>query len=119
MNTAFDVRLGSNTTEGNARFAGYRMTFANGVTISVQFGTFNYANGLSSETNPEFTIQAATEAEVGIFSPDGGWLILDSGSYNLPLIPWTSWEQGDQVLGRLTPNEVAKLVHLAANYHAK
>lgn len=72
--------------------AGFKMTFENGNTISVQFGSGNYC------TNRQETKSETTTAEIAIWNKNGDWY--DFG--------------GDQVKGYCNANKVAKWIDFAA-----
>lgn len=70
---------------------GFTMTFANRVTVSVRWGIFNYSDG-------------KTTAEVAAWDADTHeWIHVVGYDYN-----------GDNVLGRLTTDEVARFVYAAS-----
>lgn len=65
---------------------GFHITFANGWTISVQFGSINY---ISDRGNPEGSI----DAEIAIWDKNGEWYEFeDSSSGNV-----LGWQTADQV----------------------
>lgn len=71
------------------------MTFANGMTISVQFGTSNYCSRKSFDASPmsemrEYIVNSA-DAEIAIWDAGGNW-------FNFGY---------DEVKGFVTPDEVA------------
>ena len=67
---------------------GWQMTFANGCTISVQFGRGNYSDA------------GSTTAEVAAWMPDGAWIAL---------------QPHDDVVGWCTPDQVLEhMRHVAA-----
>lgn len=70
---------------------GFTMTFANRVTVSIRWGTFNYSDG-------------KTTAEVGAWNADNhDWLRVPGfGEY-------------DQVIGHLSTDDVAKFIHNASH----
>jgi hypothetical protein len=73
--------------------AGIQMTFANGNTISIQFGFGNYCkNKNQSKDN-------CKDAEIAIWNAANEW-------HNF---------EGDQVKGYCNADEVAKWIHFAAN----
>lgn len=78
--------------------SGFQMTFANGNTISVQFGHGNYCDnkGESKET--------CNNAEVAIWNKEGHWYQIQSG---------------DEVKGHCDADEVAKWIHFAATTEFK
>lgn len=63
---------------GYPRSEGFKMTFANGYTVSVAFGDGNYGDGQAT-------------AEVGAWDADGNWIRLT---------------ENDSVIGWQTPDEV-------------
>lgn len=77
--------------EGPAQ--GFAMKFANGVIVSIRWGEFNYSD------------LGKTTAEVAAIR-DGDFICVP-GYEN-------QWEY-DQVIGRLTSDEVVKFMHAAAN----
>lgn len=74
---------------------GFQMTFKNGITISVQFGTRNYCDrrhfqaDFNSEMKEPFV--SSPNAEIAIWDADNQWFFFGS----------------DQVRGYVTPDEVA------------
>lgn len=83
---------------------GFRITFANGVTISVQFGPGNYCERYNStfsdvlDKNNQFW--ESPDAEVAILLPNGEFYRIQ--------------EHGD-VIGRQSPEDVAKWIEVARN----
>ena len=73
---------------GYPRREGFKMTFANGYTVSVAFGDGNYGNG-------------ETSAEVGAWDANGNWVELVEGNTVV------GWKSPDQVLELM--NKVAAL----------
>jgi len=71
--------------------AGFHMVFANGNTISVQFGLSNYCEQKHESTG------ASIDAEIAIWGADGTWYEFES----------------DTVKGYCTPDEVADWIHFA------
>jgi hypothetical protein len=70
-------------------YRGFRMGFANGYAISVQFGTPNYCaanhisgnSGLAASTKSEEWLHATCpDAEIAIISPDGNFVPFKDGS---------------------------------------
>jgi len=83
---------------------GFRLNFANGWAISVQWGRVNYCGRRQFGWQPETEDGATSEdAEVAVFDPRGGFHRWDDS-------------MGDDVMGYLTPDEVASLVFKVANY---
>ena len=72
--------------------SGFQITFANGNTISVQFGMGNYCK------NKHESKKSCENAEIAIWNSDNVW-------YNF---------ESDQVLGYISADEVAKWIHFAA-----
>lgn len=75
---------------------GFKITFANGCTISVIFGRGSYSD------------EGKTTAEVAAFDSDGEWLIWDGTQ-------WTVEPQSD-VMPRQTPEQVLNLMNELSNY---
>lgn len=77
---------------------GFRMTFANGMTISVQFGSSNYCSRRNFDSRPmnemKEYIVSSPDAEIAIWDAEGNWF--DFGY--------------DQVKGFVTPDEVGAWV---------
>ena len=83
---------------------GFGMTFDNGFTISIQWGTMNYCEkkNLMAEYKGEIKepIWESKSAEIAVFDTEG------------EIVPL---EVYDQVKGWLTPNEVAKVIAIVAD----
>ncbi len=79
-------------------YAGFRLTFANHWTISVQWG-----NGSYSDNHAKFGgfPGPSKTAEVAIFQPNGDW--------------FRAWEHDDDVIGYQSPDDVARLIALVAS----
>jgi len=75
--------------------SGFQLTFANGNTISVQFGMGNYCN------NRYDSIKSCENAEIAIWDKDNKW-------YEFP-------DSMDTVKGYCSSDEVAKWIWFAAN----
>lgn len=85
---------------------GFRTRFANGYTISVQFGTHNYCScrdtlrPLSSlqqsDSYNDWNDGSSEDAEVAIIDADGEFVEFQSN--------------GDKVRGHTTPDELAKII---------
>lgn len=77
---------------------GFHITFANGVTVSVQFGVGNYCDNHSAfgllGHELEKQVIGSSNAEIAIWGKDGNWLTKEFR------------DMGDDVLGYLTPTEV-------------
>lgn len=87
---------------------GFHMTFANGLTISVQFGPFNYCDQRSTFPNarPEDQeIWKSGTAEIGIWNSEG----------------WKTNQfincHGDDVIGHLTADQVAELIYKVSTFN--
>jgi hypothetical protein len=89
---------------------GFQITFPNKVTVSVQFGPRNYCDNYNS---PLWSIQPlerldSNTAEVVIFHKGHkDWLTKEY------------LDEGDDVLGYQTPDDVLKILNWAANYKVK
>ena len=86
-------------TEGK----GFQMSFENGLTISVQFGYGNYCANKNEPTNRHSANTECYDAEIAIFpTKDKGpaWLT----NKFLPK------KRGEDVVGWIKPDEVAKLI---------
>ena len=80
---------------------GFRMKFDNGFEISVQWGAENYCEKKSFNTDIDprkERIWESTSAEIAVFNDEG---IVPIGS-------------DDQVIGWLSPDEVAKVIAIVA-----
>ena len=75
----------SNGMDINMAFRGFRITFANGYTISVQFGTANYCEDYNKDVpkyprdRKEFLAEVCPNAEIAIISPDGNFVSFGDG----------------------------------------
>lgn len=80
---------------------GFQMTFSNGCTVSVQYGTANYCDRPSEQSNPfAYGVEMAhpkweaKNAEIAAWDSDSRW-----------------WDFGnDTVLGYCTPDQVADFI---------
>jgi len=80
---------------------GFQITFANGVTVSVQFGYGNYcANKIPDKL---ITSQECINAEVAVWDKDE-WI---TQKYDPELV----------VMGHVTPDKVAKIIGWAQAYN--
>lgn len=75
---------------------GFHMKFANGYTVSVQWGWGNYCD--NRDMSP--VDNSCINAEVAVWRPDGSFVPL---------------QNADDVLGWLSADKVAQIIHLAAN----
>lgn len=81
------------------RGKGFHITFANGWTISVQFGNGNYCDNYDFRgTSVESGEKGSSDAEVATISPSGD------------LFPCPLFESGDTVEGQCSPEKVAALI---------
>lgn len=86
---------------------GFHITFENGYTVSVQFGTGNYRTGRDITLFPSEALQrklgeeGSTDAECAVWGPDGKMLIYDDWS--------------ETVGGWMSPSKVLELFNWAAN----
>lgn len=81
---------------------GFRMEFENGFSISVQWGTENYCEKKSFNTDIDprkERIWESTSAEIAVFNEEG---IVPIGG-------------DDQVIGWLSPNEVASVITIVSS----
>jgi len=95
---------------------GFRITFANGWGVSVQWGAYDYC----ASSEDEVTEESAT-AEIAVFTPDDEMLSYTARDDYDP-----SWEthnvgiaDGNDVLGWLTPSEVLRAMSCVANFHRR
>ena len=105
MKTEQGFSIRSQTFElGGTRlgYRGFRMGFANGYTISVQFGTPNYCsanNGISSipkgMKSEEWLEATCPDAEIAIISPDGKFV---------------PFKDGNDVRGHTPPDSLAEII---------
>jgi len=77
---------------------GFKMTFANGFTVSVAFGKYTYSD------------EGETTAEVAVWDKDGFWYVLNDEDNHMSLI---KIEEGNDVMGRCTADLVASIMNLA------
>jgi len=95
MTKAFSTHV-----EEDINHNGFHMTFANGCTISVMFGKYNYCD--SGETT----------AEVAIWDTDDNWYILNEEDNHMSLIKVPG---GSDVIGHCTSDLVAFIMNLVKN----
>ena len=101
-----------NFLSGNNK--GFRMKFDNGFAISVKWGTENYCEkkSFASDDNPrEERFWASRTAEVAVFED-----MSDEKNVGERMIPIGD---GDDVLGWLTANEVAKIIEIVSRYQGQ
>lgn len=91
---------------------GFHMTFANGLTASVQWGAGNYCdNHLPEDMDFSFTKDAkSSTAEVAVFNDKGD--IIDAN----PFVP-EEQRSCDTVVGWLTTEQVAQFLSTVATYN--
>ena len=86
---------------------GFGITFQNGFTISVQWGTMNYCEkkNLGADGDEEMKTKRweSRTAEIAVFNDKG---IVPVG-------------ENDDVIGWLTPNEVAKAIEIVSGYQGQ
>jgi len=88
---------------------GFHVTFANGVTVSVQFGGGNYCANYDAQIYPQPMDGAKSpNAEVAAMGPGG------EGRGHWLTKGWK--DEGDDVLGDQTPADVLSLLNWAAKY---
>ncbi len=90
---------------------GFGITFDNGFTISVQWGTENYCEHRNLDINfedlpnpKEHNRWESRSAEIAVFDKDGEMV---------------SVGERDAVIGWLTPNEVAKAIEIVSGYQGQ
>ena len=80
---------------------GFGMTFKNGFTISVQWGTFNYCEkkNLGADIEEEIKTRRweSSNAEIAVFGKDAGFVSLG---------------KDDAVIGWVSPDNVAKCISI-------
>ena len=92
---------------------GFQLTFENGITISVQFGSGNYCErknlnaSYKSEMLNEQDIIESLDAEIAIWDEDDNWF--NFGSDNTYCLSYSR-----TVKGYCTANEVAKWIYIAS-----
>lgn len=75
---------------------GFAMTFANGYTVSVQWGGGNYCDNRSLPfRGVDAAVPASKTAEVAVWNADGEWVALTDH---------------DDVIGYQTPEQVAAII---------
>ena len=83
---------------------GFGITFQNGFTISVQWGTFNYCEKKNLETDIGEEMKTnrweSKNAEIAIFNKDNEMVSI--GNH-------------DEVIGWLSPDEVAKVISIVSS----
>lgn len=83
---------------------GFNMTFANGITASVQWGTGNYCDNHFSK-DFSFSKEASSDtAEVAAWNESGEW------------VTNKLCDTCDDVVGYLSPDEVLQFLNSCANY---
>lgn len=86
-------------------FRGFRMTFKNGYTVSVQFGTMNYCTAyMETPHGPDWDKRVCSNAEVAIISPSGEFV---------------KFKDGQEVKGHTTPEELAAIMAWTATLDSK
>lgn len=95
----------TNSTAGFASTGnrGFKITFDNGMTISVQFGSSNYCSRRNFNVYPfaemKEDIVTSSDAEIAIWDADGNWFQFAN----------------DQVEGFVTPDKVALWINAASS----
>lgn len=83
---------------------GFQVTFANGYTVSVQFGPGNYCSHYHRSVladSAKCGSEGSPDAETACWGPDGEMLVLP-------------WYEGDMVQSRQSPADVLRLLTWAA-----
>lgn len=96
---------------------GFHITFANGYTVSVQFGGGNYCDNRSAEEGPDNDVKrgarGSATAEAAVLSPRGVMLAMRTASRGgWEISGSTSFD--DTVQGYQTPENVLALMQWAA-----
>ena len=91
--------------EGNYNCAGFHMTFANGLTASVQWGYGTYSDNRFNDHNESDT------AEVAVIGVDGHLL-----GHIEDFLPESVESYDDEVAGYLTSDEVMEFLWKVKNY---
>ena len=81
---------------------GFRMTFNNGYSVSVQWGPSNYCSNRNKRLSLTGTAMDSATAECAVFSPSGQFVRMDG------------WH--DDVNGHMNADDVLALMHRVANY---
>lgn len=85
---------------------GFHMTFANLCTVSVQFGYTNYCDSNQGNYyNQPAGGVASPNAEVAARDAEGKWIHPEGFDFD-----------GDDVIGYLTPDEVARFIQAVKDY---
>ena len=90
---------------------GFHIRFDNGICVSVQFGGGNYGDNYDMRigSEPEQHILESTKAELAVWKARhgrSGWITSE----------YPGNEQGDDVWGWASPNDLLGLLNWAANY---
>ena len=103
------VKQGFKITRGK----GFHITFKNGVTVSVQFGLYNYRLHYNSDADNNEQLMKdgmleSPDAEIAIFDAKGKWLT-------------NKWQEGlsDDIKGYVEPGEVLDALIWAEKYKKK
>jgi hypothetical protein len=97
--TGFSVRSSYDTETGYV-FLGFRIAFANGYAVSVQFGTANYCDAYGKTAGLAADLRAMQEgvcpnAEIAILAPNGDFV---------------PFKNGNDVRGHTTPEILAEVL---------
>ena len=82
---------------------GFRITFANGITVSVVFHEFAYCTARNDDQM--LRERRSPDCEIGIFGSDNGWLTRQ-------FVP----DANDDVIGWVSPEDLVDLVVKVKNY---
>ena len=96
------------TKKGNDGPSGFRMTFKNGFTISVQWSSCHYASARfqDGETAPISGVaKFSSTAEIAVFNPDMSWMMLHEYSRNTP-----EWDSATDDVGWIGPDHIAEII---------
>lgn len=89
------TNAGFSATQMKPYLNGFHMTFDNGWTISVQFGSGNYISDRGHDGH-------SADAEIAAWGPDGEWYRFEDSN-------------DDQVLGWQSPDQVLRWMNFFAN----
>lgn len=87
---------------------GFTMTFSNGVTISVQFGTGNYCDNRDAIQTDKRGDTFCENAEIAVWKDNDEWITEEMLKY--------FEEEEDMVKGYCNANDVAMYIAWAASY---
>ena len=98
----------TNSNFNTPRANGFHMTFANGLTVSVQWGFGTYSDNYDNSNALYRVGEASTTAEVAVFGQDGEFVN--------PSCFGNFGDGFDDVVGHLSANEVADFINAVAHW---